>query len=162
MSPLSTALLAVATGPATGPAVSVVFCLAVAAMAVASYAAEYVFERFGESPAVSWRHVVAAVVLLILHVFWRAWAQETNIVDSSLAPEATWFRLGLWLAILVTAGLSGWLVYHAAEFTWFDRFLPRGATLVLVRTGLSAGLALAAAWLWIDSFGLLDGARLMP
>lgn len=161
MIPLLPVLLAAAT-PSRGTLVCVPFCLAVVAMAVAAYIAEYVHAQFGESPAISWRHVVTAVVLGLLHVFWRVWAQETDLVAASLAPEASLFRLGLWAAILATAGLSGWLVYHTAEFTWFDRFLPHGTSLTLVRACVSAGLALAAAWLWTDSFGLLAGARLMP
>ena len=140
--------------------VSIGFLLILVGMAAVSILVEYLFSRFGSSMAVCWRYSLTAIVVALFHVFWRAWAQQTNIVEASLAPDNASFRVVIWVFLLVSWIFPGWLVYNAAQFTWFDRYLPRGFALVLLRILLCIGLAAAVIWLGVDSMNLLDGARL--
>ena len=146
----------------TGVPLSIGFCILVALAAVASGVVEYLYARFGESADISWRFVVVSIVLGVLHIFWHTWSQQIDIADASLAPENTLFRLTIWLFLIATWAFPAWLLSGAIQFTWFDRFIPRGLPLVLLRAALCVGLGFALVWMGLDSFSLLEGARLRP
>ena len=142
--------------------VSAGFILVLLAIAAVSLVIEYLYARFGESMAANGRFAVTAVVMLLMHVFWRTWAKQTNIVAESLAPDASGFRLTIWLFLILSTVLPAWLIYSAAMFTWRDRFIPGGLPLVLTRAAVCVGLVVALAWLGADCAELLAGVRLAP
>ena len=144
------------------PPLPIGFCIVVGTMAVASVIVEYLYARFGESNDICWRFSMVAVVLGMLHIFWHAWTQQLDVVGASLAPENTVFRLRMLAFIAVTWLLPAWLISNAAKFTWCDRFVPRGTGLVVFRTALCVGLAVALIWLGDDILSLLPGARFLP
>ena len=161
MLPLATSLSLPLLADTSAP-LSIGFCLLIALAAVASVVVEYLYARFGESADISWRFPVVTIVLVILHVFWHTWPQQIDIVGASLAPENTAFRLTIWLFLAATWAFPAWLLFGAVQFTWFDRFIPRGLPLVLFRAALCLGLAFAIVWQGLDSLSVLEGARLRP
>ena len=154
-------VLLAATKPSEGM-VSVGFISFVLALAGVSLLVEYLYARFGESMAVNARFAITAMVLLLMHIFWRTWPRQTNIVAQSLSPDATGFRLTIWLFLAISILLPVWLVAGAVRITWIERFLPGGLGLALVRVLLCIGLVCAIFWLGIDCANVLEGVRLTP
>ena len=157
---LPMALLA-ATKPSEGM-VSVGFVVFLLAVAGVSLLIEYLYARFGESMAINGRFAITSMVLLLMHVFWRTWPRQTNIAAQSLAPDASGFRLTIWLFLAISILLPLWLVAGAARITWLERYLPGGLGLVLVRVLLCLALVGAIFWLGSDCANVLDGVRLRP
>ena len=156
------AMVLLAATNTTEVMLSVGFVVFLLAAAVVSLLVEYLYARFGESMAVNGRFAVTAFVLLLMHIFWRTWPRETSIVSQSLAPDATGFRLTIWLFLAISILLPFWLVAGAARLTWLERFLPGGLGLTLVRALLSLALAGAIIWLGVDCAAVLEGVRLRP
>ena len=157
----SSLFLLAATEPPKGM-VSVGFIILLVAIAAVSLVVEYLYARFGDSMAINRRFAVTAAVILLMHVFWHSWSQQTNIVAESLLPDASGFRLTIWLFLAISIVFPAWLIFSACKYTWFDRFVSGGLPLVLVRALLCLMLAVSLVWLGSDCATLLAGARLMP
>ena len=149
-----------ASTPAAAPANPMVVFLSILGVAVVvSYVAEYIVQRFGRSPIINWRMILAIVTIAASYLFWIFWSQQVNFAAAALDPANSSFRMSLWLFLAISLLVPLWMCYSAILSVWYDRWLP-GISLLVVRVIVCIVMVGGYWWMLRTIFGLLSGVRL--
>ena len=157
MIPILSAADPASTATAMSPMVS--FLVTMGVTALVSYVAEFLVQRFGRSPIINWRMIIAIGTISAAYLFWTFWSQQVDFASAALDPANSAFRMSLWLFLAVTLVVPLWMCYSALLSVWYDRWFP-GITLLAIRILVCIVMVGGYVGLLRTMFGLLSGVRL--